>query len=121
MITQEEKEKREAVNKEETITRLEEEIQLGLSGERLSTNQDWLKLTGELKRELDSLETRKIETYDLTIGAAFTTDQKMTALDVLKTYKQTISDLRFYVELPDRKARRGREAQEELSKLKGGI
>mgnify|MGYP001589898087 CR=1 FL=1 len=72
----------------------------------------------EARKELDDLERQKITTYDLTISGAFGLDQKLTAVDIIKTLHQTIADLRFYVELPNREAKRGVEAQEELSKLR---
>ena len=120
MITQEEKEKRRTEGDTARVAKLEEEIKNGLSGERLLTNPDWLRLTSKLKVELDDLEIKKIEAYDSAINGAFTIDQKVTAVDVIKIYKQTIADLRFYIYLPEREAKRGQEAREELTKLRGG-
>ena len=118
MITQEVKEREQKVSREELVAKLEGEVNIGFSAERLQSNPDWLRLRNKLAKELDDLERQKITTYDLTISGAFGLDQKLTAVDIIKTLHQTIADLRFYVELPNREAKRGVEAQEELSKLR---
>jgi len=120
MITQENKSERAEVVKKETIEKLQREVQVGLSAERLSVNPDWRNLCEKLQAELDALEKEKQGNFSVIIKMATTIDQKLTAVDAVKNYDQTIGDLKYFLGLPAAEAKRGREASEELAKLRGG-
>lgn len=120
MITEELKVKKKEEDKTARLQELEELVKIGLSAERLIANQDWLRIKSTLDKALDELNKNRLQSYDSAITQAFTTDQCVTAVLVLKSYRQTAEDVKFYVETPEREAKRGKEAQDELAQLRGG-
>lgn len=117
MITEEKKSEIKAEGIAETKKRLREDIELGVSSERLAINSDWLKFKASIEANIAMSEKDKIGMYDSILSGAVVGEEKLKAIDAIRYRNWEMENFKFIIGLVAARVKRGEEARAELDKL----
>ena len=120
MLTQEAKNRAQAVNLEEEKAALKAEIEQGISAERLSISLDWKRLKADVEKVIADFEVEKVSLYVSIIRDAATTEAKIQVVDKIRYRNQEMENFKYIIGLVESRARRGHIARRELDKIEEG-